>query len=126
LSETNTKALSNVDSTKSVLRSQSRNELMKIFMKRSAAGELHWVVAPYPTNALAQDAEMSLTDYEDFVYGACLPDVNDPIGYWQRFSAWQQKIVNWLKGKQTVRVIGRETDLRLRSPEGASKTVMAR
>ena len=37
---------------------------------------------------------MSLTDYEDFVYGACLPDINDPIGYWQNFSARQDKIVN--------------------------------
>jgi aminopeptidase len=86
---------------------------MKIMMRRSAAGELRWVLGPYPTNALAQDAEMSLTDYEDFVYSACLPDVNDPIGYWRNFSARQDKIVNWLKGKQTIRVVGKETDLRL-------------
>ena len=112
-SDSNTKALSGVDPAKSVIRSQSRSELMKIMMKRSAAGELRWVLGPYPTNALAQDAEMSLTEYEDFVYGACLPDINDPIGYWKRFSAWQQKIVNWLKGKQTIRVVGKETDLRM-------------
>ena len=42
---------------------------------------------------------MSLSDYEDFVYGACMPDMDDPVGHWQRFSAWQQKIVDWLKGK---------------------------
>ena len=112
-SDSNTKALSGVDPTKSVLRSQSRSELMKIMMKRSASGELHWVLGPYPTNALAQDAEMSLTDYEDFVYNACLPDLNDPIGYWKNFSARQQQIVNWLKGKQTIRVVGKETDLRM-------------
>ena len=112
-SDSNTKALSNVDSAKMVLRSKSRSELMKIMMRRSAAGELRWVLGPYPTNALAQDAEMSLTDYEDFVYGACLPDMNDPIGYWRNFSARQDKIVNWLKGKQTIRVVGKETDLRL-------------
>ncbi len=112
-SDSNTKALSNVDSAKMVLRSQSRRELMKIMMKRSAAGELRWVLGPYPTNALAQDAEMSLTDYEDFVYDACLPDINDPIGYWKNFSARQDKIVNWLKGKKTIHVVGKETDLRL-------------
>ncbi len=112
-SDSNTKALSNVDSAKMVLRSQSRSELMKIMMKRSAAGELRWVLGPYPTNALAQDAEMSLTDYEDFVYGACLPDLNDPVGYWKNFSARQDKIVAWLKGKKTIRVVGKETDLRL-------------
>jgi aminopeptidase len=112
-SDSNTKALSSVDSAKMVMRSNARRELMQIMMKRSAAGELRWVLGPYPTNALAQDAEMSLTDYEDFVYGACLPDINDPIGYWQNFSARQDKIVNWLKGKQTFHVIGKETDLRL-------------
>jgi aminopeptidase len=113
LSEANTKSLSSVDPAKSVVRAQSRSELMKIMMKRSASGELRWVLGPYPTNASAQDAEMSLTEYEDFVYGACLPDIDDPIGYWKRFSAWQQKIVNWLKGKKTIQVIGKETDLHL-------------
>jgi aminopeptidase len=112
-SDSNTKALSNVDPAKSVLRSQSRSELMKIMMKRSASGELRWVLGPYPTNALAQDAEMSLTDYEEFVYGSCLPDLNDPIGYWKNFSAKQENIINWLKGKKTVRVIGKETDLKM-------------
>ena len=113
LSAANTKSLSNVDPAKTVVRAQSRTELLNILMRRSAAGELRWVLGPYPTNASAQDAEMSLTDYEDFVYSACLPDLNDPIGYWQRFSARQQKIVNWLQGKKTIHVTGKETDLRM-------------
>jgi len=113
LAESNTKSLSNVDLGKTVMRAQSRSELMKIMMQRSAAGELRWVLAPYPTNACAQDAEMSLMEYEDFVYGACLPDMNDPIGYWKRFSAWQQKIIEWLKGKTEIHVIGKETDLKM-------------
>jgi len=109
----NTKALSNVDPARMVLRDQAHTELMKIFMRRSASGELRWVGTLFPTNAYAQDAEMSLSEYEDFVYGACLPDMDDPVGYWQRFSARQQKIVDWLKGKERVRVIGPETDLHL-------------
>jgi aminopeptidase len=111
--EENTKALSGVDPAKMVLRSQARTELMQTFMRRSAAGELRWTVTMFPTNACAQDAEMSLSEYEDFVYGACMPDLDDPIGYWRRFSAWQQKIVDWLKGRERVHVIGPETDLRL-------------
>jgi len=82
-------------------------------MRRSAAGDLRWTLAPFPTNAFAQDAEMSLSEYEDFVYSACLPDMNDPVGYWQRFSIRQQKIVDWLKNKRQVHVKGRETDLHL-------------
>lgn len=113
IAEHNTKALSGVDPAKMVLWSQGRTELMEITMQRSAAEELLWTVALFPTNACAQDAEMSLSEYEDFVYDACMPDLNNPIAYWQRFSTWQQKIVDWLKGKERVHVIGPETDLRL-------------
>ena len=111
--EENTKALSNVDPAKMVLVRQARTDLMKTFMRRSASGELRWTTTLFPTNACAQDAEMSLTEYEDFVYSACLPEPDDPAGYWRRFSTWQQKIVDWLKGKERVHVIGPETDLRL-------------
>jgi aminopeptidase len=109
----NTKALSSVDPAKIALASQASRELMKVFMERSATDDLRWVAANFPTAAYAQDAEMSLNEYEDFVYGACLPDIDDPVGYWQRFSIWQQKIVDWLKGKECVHVIGPDTDLHL-------------
>jgi aminopeptidase len=82
-------------------------------MQRSAIGQLRWMASLFPTNAYAQDAEMNLSQYEDFVFGACLPDRNDPVNYWKQFSIWQQKIVDWLKGKNQVRVIGPETDLTL-------------
>lgn len=109
----NTKSLSSVDPSKMVLRSRAQTELIQISQQRSAAGELRWVGTLFPTNAYAQDADMSLSEYEDFVYTAYMPDMDDPVGYWHRFSAWQQKIVDWLKGKEQVHVIGPETDLRL-------------
>jgi len=109
----NTKALSNVNPARMVLRNQAQTELMETFMRRGATGELRWVGTLFPTNAHAQDAEMSLSEYEDFVYSACLPDVDDPVGAWRRFSAWQQQIVDWLRGKEQVHVIGPETELRL-------------
>jgi len=109
----NTKALSNVDPAKMVLQHQAGAEMMQTYFSRSASGELRWVGTLYPTNAYAQDAGMSLSEYEDFVYGACMPDLDDPVGHWQRFSAWQQKIVDWLNGKQEVHVVGPETDLHL-------------
>jgi aminopeptidase len=82
-------------------------------MQRSASGEHRWVGTIYPTNAFAQDAEMSLSEYEDFVYGACMPTLDDPVGYWKGFSAWQQKIVDWLKGKEHVRIVSPNTELEL-------------
>jgi aminopeptidase len=109
----NTKDLSNVDPAKMMLKRQAGAEMIKTYFQRSASGDLRWTGTLYPTHAFAQDAGMSLSDYQDFVYGACMPDMEDPVGHWQRFSAWQQKIVDWLKGKERVHVIAPETDLHL-------------
>lgn len=110
---TNTKALSNVDPKKISTRAQARAELSNIVMQRTAAGELRWVYTIFPTHAYAQDAEMSLHEFEDFFYQACMPDLNDPVGYWQRVAAQQDRLVNWLKGKRQVHVKAPGTDLRL-------------
>lgn len=109
----NTKALTNVDPKKMVMANRAQAEVMKTVVHRIGQGAFRWVGTQFPTNANAQDAEMSLREYEDLVYGACLPDMDDPVGYWRRFSAWQEKIVQWLKGKGQIRVVGPETDLRL-------------
>jgi aminopeptidase len=113
----NTKALNNIDPAKIVMHQQARRDLMQTFLQRSASGEMRWTYSLFPTAAYAQDAEMSLSEYEDFVYSACLGDFSDPIGYWKRFSDRQQKIVEWLKGKKNVHIIAPETDLHL-SVEG--------
>lgn len=109
----NTKALSNVDPAKLVANQRARSELTKVFLERSAKGELRWTGTLYPTSAYAQDAEMSLAEYEDFIYAACLGDINDPIGHWKRFSKRQQKVVDWMKGKKSIHVTAPETDLTL-------------
>jgi aminopeptidase len=112
-SESNTKALSNIDPSRMVIRAQAFTDISKIFMDRSAKKELRWTVTLFPTQAHAQDAEMSLSEYEDFVYNACMPDMDDPIRYWKGVSIEQQKICDWLKTKKSVHVIGPETDLTL-------------
>ncbi len=109
----NTKSLTSVPPEKLVMRQRARTEIRKTFLERAARQELRWTYALYPTNAYAQDAEMGLAEYEDFVYAACLGDFNDPIGYWTKFSARQQRAVDWLKGKKNIRVTAPETDLTL-------------
>jgi len=113
MSSVNTKALSNVPPEKIALTQQAQSELFGTLMKRTAAGEFRWVGTLYPTHAYAQDAEMSLDDYDDFVYNACLPDFEDPVGYWRTVEANQQKIVDWLDPKNAIRVEGRDVDLRM-------------
>ncbi|MGE5175369.1 MAG: aminopeptidase [Hyphomicrobiales bacterium] len=113
LGTANSKALSNVAPQKMALNQKAMGEITQTFMRRHSEGTLHWVGTLFPTNSSAQDADMGLVEFEDLVYGACLPDLDDPIGYWKRFSKWQQKLVDWLKGKKEVRVLGPETDLRI-------------
>ena len=113
LAEENTKKLSTVDPSRMVTFDRARTDLMKTSMRRSAEGKFKWVVAPFPTNAMAQDAEMSLEEYEDFVYGACLPDMEDPIGYWNAQSRKLQKVIDWLAGRREVRITAPDTDLTL-------------
>jgi aminopeptidase len=111
--EGNTKELNGINPAKIVMFQKARTDIMKTYLERAARGELRWTYSLFPTNAYAQDAEMGLTEYEDFVYQSCLGDINDPIGYWKRFSSWQQKIVDWFKGKKQIHIIAPETDLRL-------------
>jgi aminopeptidase len=113
LAADNTRALSGVDPARMVLRDRAFAGINSTFLKRAAEGKLRWTLAPYPTAAFAQDAEMSLTEYEDFVFRACMPDADDPVGYWRGVSARQQRLVDWLAGKKAVHVRAKETDLRL-------------
>jgi aminopeptidase len=113
-SAANTKELTNVPPQRLVLAQRSSRALFQTFMQRTATRELRWVGTLFPTAAYAQDAEMGIAEYEDFVYGACLPDAGgDPVRHWQHVSAWQQTLVDWLKGKETLRVEAPDVDLRM-------------
>lgn len=86
---------------------------MQRFLERAAKKELKWTGTAYPTNAFAQDAEMSLSEFEEFVYGAALVHLPDPIAAWQAVSRDQQRLVDWLNTKDQIHLIGPDTDLTL-------------
>jgi aminopeptidase len=70
-------------------------------------------VVLFPTNAHAQDAEMSLADYEDFVYRACLVNDGDPVERWTAVKEKQQLLIDWLGGKSEIHLTGPDTDLKV-------------
>jgi aminopeptidase len=111
--ESNTKALSNVDPAKQARAQAARRPISERFLERAANKELRWVGTAYPTQAFAQDAEMSLTEFEDFLYGAALLQEADPIAAWQEISRRQQKLIDWLAPREQVRLLGPDTDLTL-------------
>lgn len=109
----NTRSMANVDPKKQTLTSQARKPFLKRFLERAAKGELRWVGTQYPTIGSAQDAEMSMRDYEEFVFRAGLLHLPDPVAAWKRISERQQRLVDFLNHAKEVRVIGKDTDLKL-------------
>jgi aminopeptidase len=97
-SNSNTKSLSNVDPKKISSRSKALKTLQEERLSK------RWCLTQYPTVGYAQDAEMSLREYEDFVYSAVLIDWDEQIRVMQRLK-------EVMDATDEVRLIGEETDL---------------
>lgn len=115
----NTKNLSNVDPTKQARSSKARKKWLTTFMNRTAIakgkkGNLRWVGTACPTQAAAQDAEMSLRDYEAFVFDAGLLHEKNPAAAWKALSIKQQRLADHLNKVREVR---------FRNPQGTDLTV---
>ena len=110
---TNTKSLSAFDSARQALVERSRAELRDRYLERALSGELRWVLSAYPTNASAQDAEMSLAEYEDFSYRAAFLDNGDPVSRWRAFSEELHRVAEFLSAKEELRIVAEGTDLTL-------------
>lgn len=109
----NTKALSGIDPGRMRRVAQARAALGAARMARSTRGQLRWCGTQYPTQAYAQDADMSLADYEAFVYAACRLDEADPVAAWYAQRDTQQRLIDWLTPRDQVHILGPDTDLTL-------------
>jgi aminopeptidase len=107
----NPKRLTNIDPSKIQLRRASGRESSEILTKRSLEGKFRSVILPYPINAQAQEAAMSLEEYEDFVFQSCLVDKEDPVAEWKKIHEQQEKICHFLDQIDEMHVIGNDTDL---------------
>ena len=110
---TNTRELSNVPPERQTRRQSATGELMTRAMKRAAEGAYRWCYTLYPTSAYASEAEMSLAEYEDFYFGACLAIDGDPLTAWSEASAETNRLAEWIEGHEEVRVTAPGTDITL-------------
>jgi aminopeptidase len=110
---TNPRELSGVPPERQQRRSQAMGGLMARAMDRSAEGSFRWVYSLFPTAAYAAEAEMSLADYEDFYYRACLATDGDPLSAWKKASDQTHRLAEWIEGREEVHVTGPDTDIRL-------------
>ena len=112
-SETNTRQLAGVDPERQALRQRAQRELFHLRQNRPEGDDSRWCLTLYPTEAYAQDADMSLGDFSEFVYEACFLNSDDPAARWRELGERQQFYVDWLRDKKNVHIVGPQTDLRL-------------
>jgi aminopeptidase len=105
----------NVDPEKRKLRQQAFNSVMKTYSERTATLDMRRSLCQYPTLANAQEAGMSLEEYQDFVFTACRLYDEDPIQSWLEVRQHQQQIVDLLNSRTEVRYVGKGTDISFRT-----------
>jgi aminopeptidase len=76
------------------------------FFRRTMSHEIPWVSCQFPTPAFAQEAGMSVAEFERFFYGACLRD-------WDKEAATMDRLLARFDAADQVRIVGEETDLTL-------------
>lgn len=111
ISSDNTKSMTNIDPIKQSISSKANEEIHTIFLQRAAKKELRWCVTQYPTNAAAQDAEMSLEEYEEFIFNAANVYKKNPVSHWHKMYTHQEKIKALLEKKTKIQVVADNTDL---------------
>jgi len=111
ISDTNTRQLSRIDPARQQISARARKPLLDRFLERAADGEFRWNVTLFPTEAHAMEAQMSLAEYEDFYYGACLVDAADPVAEWKELAGRHARLLEWMKGRNEVHIEGEGTDL---------------
>ncbi|MEM5804314.1 MAG: aminopeptidase [Candidatus Aenigmatarchaeota archaeon] len=104
-SPTNTREFSNIDPKRLAIRSKVVRPITDYIV--NSQPKMYRVTLDYPTPALAQDAEMSTEEYEDFLFGACLLD-------WKKLSKEFRRLQKILNAGKVVRIVGEDTDLTLR------------
>lgn len=95
----NKKGLSNVDPKLIGERSKALRPISEEIVNNK-----RWVLTNYPTHALAQEADMSLEEYEDFLYKATNVD-------WNKVKTREMKLKRRLDKAKEVRIAGTDTDL---------------
>ncbi|MEE9268843.1 MAG: aminopeptidase [Candidatus Krumholzibacteria bacterium] len=112
----NTRAMTNVDPKKQAAMSKARKPLLETGLSRmtkKGKAKLRWVGTQYPCHASAQDAEMSLTEYTDFVFNAGMLHLPNPVAAWKKIHTTQQRVVDFLNKADEVRfIVPGGTDIR--------------
>jgi aminopeptidase len=107
----NTSEMAEMKSGRSHIFGEARAYYDKVYSERTATRELKRNLCEFPTNSMAQNAGMSLDDYEAFIYNACFLNEKNPAQKWLEVRANQQKIVDLLNAKDKIQYKGDGIDI---------------
>lgn len=107
----NVKNMAKVPPEKLAKRSKATKPLSNKLLNRAAEGSLDWVICDFPTNALAQEAKMSLYDYQEFLLTACYLHLDNPVEKWKEIGKVQDKFADYMTQTSKLHIIGDKTDI---------------
>lgn len=107
----NPKYGSNIDAQKVKDASIGAKGWRKFYSERMGDGSLRWCGTQFPAMGDAQEAGMSLEEYEDFVYGAGLLNEADPAAEWKRISKEQDRWVAYLNSKKSIHIVTADSEV---------------
>jgi aminopeptidase len=110
-SETNTRSFTRADPNRRQRQLTAQRQVAIRRRDRIASGEHRWCGTLSPTEGHAQDADMSLEDYEDFVFRACHVLDDDPLEHWRQVGERLQARAEELDSVRELRIVGEDTDL---------------
>jgi aminopeptidase len=99
----NLKGFSNIAPDRIVKRQRGNRGWRRVFFDKTGSGAMRWCGTQFPTISDAQNASMSLGEYEEFVYTAGMLDQPDPAAEWLKIREEQEKWVRYLDGKKVLR-----------------------
>ena len=105
--ESDTRSMVTIDPKRQAIYNRARDPI------RRAASTKRWALTQYPTAAYAEDAGMSLEDYEGFVARAMFLDQPDPAEAWRALGRRQAGLVDYMTRVKKVRIEGEGTDITL-------------
>jgi aminopeptidase len=103
----NTRALAGIDPERLARAARGRQPV------RQAALQRRWCLTVWPTEALAQEAGVSLAAFEQFVTSALFLDRPDPVAAWGELRAFQASLIERVSKARELRIEADGTDLTL-------------
>ncbi|MCX6639546.1 MAG: aminopeptidase [bacterium] len=111
LSSQNTRNLAGVNLDRVAVQKRAGKPISERILERISLGELRWCATLFPTHASAQEANLSLTDFEDFYFSACAIDQTDPVAHWRKVESTNHQIISFLSKCKKLRLKCQDTDL---------------